>query len=153
MNPIPAHFEVLFEQYGMPAMSGLDLSRLEVEWLRFRSSIPEPWKLNNDGREYRVGEVAAAKGYSAKYPTILVPGIVSTVRAACWFSSFQLIIQYRGWRVGPLRQNIGVRSGQLLSCPSHWLKSDNRDTERSCGEDSSGGVGGTTALLRRGVAE
>lgn len=79
VNPIPAHLEVLFEQYGIPAIPGLDLSRLETEWIRFRGSIPEPWKLNNDGREFKVGEAAAERGLHAKYPTILVPGIVSTV--------------------------------------------------------------------------
>jgi phospholipid:diacylglycerol acyltransferase len=82
VHPSPDHLEVLFEQYGIPAIPNLDLTRLETEWLRFRSSIPEPWKLNNDGREYKVGEAAAARGMSAKYPTILVPGIVSTVTMA-----------------------------------------------------------------------
>ena len=80
VNPMPGHIEVLFEQYGIPAIPNLDLSRLETEWIRFRSSIPEPWKLNNDGREFKVGETAAARGLNAKHPTILIPGIVSTVR-------------------------------------------------------------------------
>jgi phospholipid:diacylglycerol acyltransferase len=76
---VPVHIEVLFEQYGMHSIPNLDLSRLEIEWKHFTSSIPEPWKLNTDGREFKVGEAAAARGFSMKHPTILVPGIVSTV--------------------------------------------------------------------------
>lgn len=58
----------------------IDLSRVEVEWQRLRSSIPEVWKLANDGREFQVGEEFKANGLTAYYPIILVPGIVSTVR-------------------------------------------------------------------------
>ncbi|EIW80823.1 phospholipid diacylglycerol acyltransferase [Coniophora puteana RWD-64-598 SS2] len=56
----------------------LDLSAVETEWLRFKSNIPEVWKLNNDGREFQVGEAAKARGLTAKHPVVLVPGIVST---------------------------------------------------------------------------
>ena len=58
----------------------IDLTRVEVEWQRLRSSIPEVWKLANDGRGFQVGEAFKAKGLTAHYPVILVPGIVSTVR-------------------------------------------------------------------------
>jgi phospholipid:diacylglycerol acyltransferase len=57
----------------------IDLSSVESEWNRLRSNIPEVWKLANDGREFRVGEEFKARGLSARYPVILVPGIVSTV--------------------------------------------------------------------------
>ena len=53
--------------------------RLADEWSAFKSRIPEPWKLNNDGREFKVGERLRDRGLSAKYPIVLVPGIVSTV--------------------------------------------------------------------------
>ncbi|EGO00883.1 hypothetical protein SERLA73DRAFT_50487 [Serpula lacrymans var. lacrymans S7.3] len=56
----------------------IDLSRVETEWQRLRSNIPELWKLNNDGREFKVGEDIKARGLSANYPIVLVPGIVST---------------------------------------------------------------------------
>ena len=56
-----------------------DLSRVEVEWTRLKSSIPEVWKFNNDGREFEVGEAIRLRGLSAKYPVVLIPGIVSTV--------------------------------------------------------------------------
>ncbi|KAJ8591326.1 Lecithin:cholesterol acyltransferase [Rhizopogon salebrosus TDB-379] len=56
----------------------IDLSRVELEWKRFRSNIPEVWKLNNDGREFQVGEAMKERGLTAHYPVVLVPGIVST---------------------------------------------------------------------------
>ncbi|KAF9243104.1 Lecithin:cholesterol acyltransferase-domain-containing protein [Melanogaster broomeanus] len=58
----------------------IDFSRVEVEWDRLRSNIPEVWKLNNDGREFQVGEAMKERGLTAQYPVVLVPGIISTVR-------------------------------------------------------------------------
>ncbi|KAI0820956.1 LACT-domain-containing protein [Irpex lacteus] len=55
-----------------------DLSLVENEWRRLKSNIPEPWKLNNNGLEFTVGEAIAERGLSAKHPVILVPGIIST---------------------------------------------------------------------------
>ncbi|TFY81159.1 hypothetical protein EWM64_g2857 [Hericium alpestre] len=63
---------------SMPQMPSFDFSRVEVEWKRFTSNIPELWKLNNDGREFKVGEAMKDRGLSAEYPIVLVPGIVST---------------------------------------------------------------------------
>lgn len=57
----------------------IDLSRVELEWRRFRNNIPEVWKLNNDGREFKAGEAMKARGLTAHYPIVLVPGIVSNV--------------------------------------------------------------------------
>jgi phospholipid:diacylglycerol acyltransferase len=64
----------------MPDIPGFDFSRVEAEWQRLRSNIPEVWKFNTDGREFQVGEAFKAKGLSAKYPVVLIPGIISTVR-------------------------------------------------------------------------
>jgi len=74
-------------QYGVvlpefPGLPGFDCPRVEAEWSRFRSNIPEFWKFNNDGREFQVGDQMQARGLSAKYPVILVPGVISTVRPA-----------------------------------------------------------------------
>jgi phospholipid:diacylglycerol acyltransferase len=70
--------------YGLNGLSmpGLDYARVEAEWARLRSAvqIPEVWKLNNDGREFQVGEDAKRRGLSAKHPVVLIPGIISTVR-------------------------------------------------------------------------
>lgn len=76
------HVSSLVDQYefSLPQLPGLDLSRVEAEWIRLRSSIPEVWKFNNDGREFMVGEAMKARNLSAKYPVVLIPGIVSTVR-------------------------------------------------------------------------
>ncbi|KAI0314675.1 phospholipid/diacylglycerol acyltransferase [Amylostereum chailletii] len=54
------------------------MSLIESEWSRFTSQIPEPWKLNNDGREFQVGDAMKQRGLTAKHPVVLVPGIIST---------------------------------------------------------------------------
>jgi phospholipid:diacylglycerol acyltransferase len=64
----------------------IDWSRIEFEWENLKARIPEPWKLNNDGREFMVGEKLREEGLRAKYPVVLVPGIISTV---CQPSIFQ----------------------------------------------------------------
>jgi hypothetical protein len=76
------HSNLLFfiEEYDISLkIPDIDLSRVELEWKRFRSNIPELWKLNNDGREFQVGEAMKERGLTAHYPVVLVPGIVSTV--------------------------------------------------------------------------
>ena len=70
------HVAALAEQYDINLP---DLSRMEAEWTRLRNNIPEVWKFNNDGREFKVGEAMKARGLSAEYPVVLIPGIVSTV--------------------------------------------------------------------------
>nr|VWP02474.1 Zn(2)-C6 fungal-type domain-containing protein [Ganoderma boninense] len=79
------HLALLMDEFDItiPEFSTLDIplmnfSRVEVEWQRLWQNIPEPWKLNNNGLEFTVGEKIAAKGLSAKYPIVLVPGIIST---------------------------------------------------------------------------
>lgn len=75
-----SHVAALADQYDI---SLPDLSRVEIEWTRLRSNIPELWKFNNDGREFQVGESINARGLGAKYPVVLIPGIVSTVSRYC----------------------------------------------------------------------
>lgn len=72
---------VLMNEYdiNLPQLPGLDLSRVEAEWSRFRSNIPEIWKFNNDGREFQVGDEMKARGLSAEHPVVLIPGVISTV--------------------------------------------------------------------------
>jgi len=54
-------------------------ARLESEWDALKARIPEPWKLNNDGREFQVGERMRSEGRAATHPVVLIPGIISTV--------------------------------------------------------------------------
>lgn len=77
---IPASLAVLLSEYdiSLPEFPQLDLSRVETEWRRLTSNIPEIWKLNNDGREFQVGDQMAARGLSAMYPVVLIPGVIST---------------------------------------------------------------------------
>ncbi|KAF5326319.1 hypothetical protein D9611_000021 [Ephemerocybe angulata] len=77
---IHSQMTLLMSQYdiNIPQLPGFDFSRLETEWTRFTSSIPEVWKFNTDGREFQVGEKMAERGLSAAHPVILIPGIIST---------------------------------------------------------------------------
>jgi phospholipid:diacylglycerol acyltransferase len=81
---VPAQHLPAFPQMLMAEMPGwefdLDFARVEAEWARLRAAvqIPEVWKLNTDGREFAVGEAARARNLSAKFPVVLIPGIIST---------------------------------------------------------------------------
>ena len=74
---LPEHLQILLDEYefAIPTIPTLDFS---AEWQRFKSNIPEPWKLANDGREFLVGEEMKSRGLEAKYPVVLIPGIIST---------------------------------------------------------------------------
>ena len=64
-----AHIQTLVNDYydiNLPELPGF--------------SIPEIWKFHNDGREFQVGEAMKARGLSAEFPVVLIPGIISTVR-------------------------------------------------------------------------
>lgn len=82
------HLALLLDEFefdlSLPQLP-FDLSMVENEWRRLKSNIPEPWKLNTNGLEFTVGEAIAERGLSAKHPVILVPGIISTVRAMRFF--------------------------------------------------------------------
>ncbi|KAF8160852.1 Lecithin:cholesterol acyltransferase-domain-containing protein [Crassisporium funariophilum] len=80
LQDLHTHVTTLVNDYelNLPQLPGFDLSRVEAEWTRLRSNIPEVWKFNNDGREFQVGEAMKARGLSAEYPVVLIPGIVST---------------------------------------------------------------------------
>ena len=89
---IPGHVAVLLEDYDISlSLPQIDLSRVQAEWKRLISTIPEPWKLNTDGREFRVGDAIKARGLEANHPIVLIPGVISTVShpLAVRFSSRQ----------------------------------------------------------------
>ncbi|KAI0276276.1 LACT-domain-containing protein [Russula aff. rugulosa BPL654] len=76
---IPGHFAVFLEDYDISlSLPQIDLSNVQTEWKRLMSTIPEPWKLNTDGREFQVGDAMKARGLEAKYPVVLIPGVIST---------------------------------------------------------------------------
>ena len=79
-STLPGHFSVFLEEYDLSLPLPIDLSRVQAEWNRLISTIPEPWKLNTDGREFQVGDAIKARGLDATYPVILIPGVISTVR-------------------------------------------------------------------------
>ena len=70
----------------------IDWTRFETEWTAFKARLPEPWKLNNDGREFKVGERMRERGLKAEYPVVLIPGIISTS-----LESWSTSDEYRSW--------------------------------------------------------
>ncbi|KAH8115455.1 Lecithin:cholesterol acyltransferase [Phellopilus nigrolimitatus] len=76
---------------AMPTLD-IDWGRFDGEWEALKARIPEPWKLNNDGREFQVGERARDRGLHAHHPVVLVPGIIST-----GLESWSTSDEYRGW--------------------------------------------------------
>lgn len=85
IQDLQLHVATLANQYdiNLPEFPDFDFSRVEAEWTRLRSTIPEVWKFNNDGREFQVGEAMKARGLTAQHPVILIPGVVSTVSILC----------------------------------------------------------------------
>jgi phospholipid:diacylglycerol acyltransferase len=81
---IPSHFALFLEDYDISmSLPQIDLSNVLTEWKRLMSTIPEPWKLNTDGREFQVGDAMKARSLGAEYPVVLIPGVISTVRSLC----------------------------------------------------------------------
>ncbi|KII96161.1 hypothetical protein PLICRDRAFT_35093 [Plicaturopsis crispa FD-325 SS-3] len=80
IQDLHASLTLLLSEYDInfPELPDLDFSRVDAEWQRLRSNIPEFWKLHKDGREFQVGEEMKARGLSAEYPVVLIPGIIST---------------------------------------------------------------------------
>ncbi|KAF8200725.1 phospholipid:diacylglycerol acyltransferase [Pholiota molesta] len=80
IQDLQLHVATLANQYdiNLPEFPDFDFSRVEAEWTRLRSTIPEVWKFNNDGREFQVGEAMKGRGLTAQHPVILIPGVVST---------------------------------------------------------------------------
>lgn len=111
-----AQLTLLMDQYdlNLPQLPDFDFSRLEVEWSRIRSNIPEVWKFNTDGREFQVGENMADRGLTAKYPVVLIPGVISTVSL---ISSHQVwtchdLVVIRDWNHGQHHQIIARSSAK-----------------------------------------
>ncbi|KAI0364420.1 LACT-domain-containing protein [Pilatotrama ljubarskyi] len=82
-------FEISMPEFPALDLPQLDLSRVELEWRRLWSNIPEPWKLNTNGLEFTVGEKIAERGLSAKHPVVLIPGIISTASHSCLVRSIR----------------------------------------------------------------
>ena len=81
IHDIHGQMAVFMTEYdiNLPQLPDFDFSRVEVEWTKLRSSIPELRKFTDDGREFQVGDALKKRGLDAEYPVVLVPGIISTV--------------------------------------------------------------------------
>ena len=71
----PKNFQDL-QAHIQTLVNGYDINLPELPGF----SIPEIWKFQNDGREFQVGDAMKARGLSAEFPVVLIPGIISTVR-------------------------------------------------------------------------
>lgn len=76
----PYHSSLIFslEQYELSRFSELDWARIEIEWDRLRGQIPEPWKFQDDGREFQVGEGLRNRGLQPVHPVVMIPGVITT---------------------------------------------------------------------------
>ena len=105
-SSLPGHVAVFLEDYDISmSLPQIDLSSVQTEWKRLISTIPEPWKLNTDGREFQVGDAIKARGLEAKYPVVLIPGVISTVRRLRTFKLTDELRYYRqsleSWSTAP----------------------------------------------------
>ncbi|EIN06718.1 Lecithin:cholesterol acyltransferase [Punctularia strigosozonata HHB-11173 SS5] len=100
----------------LPFKYSMDFSRVETEWQRFRSSIPEVWKLNTDGREFQVGEQIKAQGLTAQYPVVLVPGVISTgLESWSTESEYRDLFRVKVWGGFPMIQQVMFDKDRWMS--------------------------------------
>jgi phospholipid:diacylglycerol acyltransferase len=77
--PIPPHLMMMLDEYDLSA-SLLKNPSFQFEWRQITGTLAEAAKAWTTNRDFKVGTELAEKGLSAKYPVVLIPGIVSTVR-------------------------------------------------------------------------
>ncbi len=123
-----AQLLLFMDQYdiALPALPDFDFSRVEQEFTRLRSNIPELWKFNRDGREFLVGDQIAARGLTAQHPVVLIPGVISTVRAVQRASLFLHLTSGLGLRIMVNESRLStLLSGETMGwlqyvVPSHF---------------------------------
>lgn len=114
-------FDITIPEFSTLDIPLMNFSRVEVEWQRLWQNVPEPWKLSNNGLEFTVGEKIAAKGLSAKYPIVLIPGIISTVRLVVNLSPWiekPCFCRDRVWSLGPLLTSTDLFSARSFGVAS-----------------------------------
>ncbi|KAH9973691.1 Lecithin:cholesterol acyltransferase-domain-containing protein [Lactifluus volemus] len=115
---IPGHFAVFLEDYDIFSLSlpHIDLSRVQTEWKRLISTIPEPWKLNTDGREFQIGDAIRARGLEAKYPVVLIPGVISTSLES-WSTSpeYRAFFRQKVWGGFPMISQVTFNREKWMS--------------------------------------
>lgn len=92
LSQYPSNLGALLQNVVTSIDFDFDWGRLETEWDAFKARLPEPWKLNNDGREFLVGERMRDRGLRAEHPVVLIPGIISTS-----LESWSTSDEYQGW--------------------------------------------------------
>ncbi|KAH7102236.1 LACT-domain-containing protein [Auriculariales sp. MPI-PUGE-AT-0066] len=74
---IPMDIWELLEQAGIPRLPEVELARLFTELGAMRSAIPSMEQFQGV-ESFLVGSELAGQGYTAEYPVIIIPGIIST---------------------------------------------------------------------------
>lgn len=82
LPPIPPHLSMLLDEYDLSlpfAMPNTSMS-LQFEWRQLTVPFTEAANAWTTTRDFKVGTDMKERGLAAKYPVVLIPGIVSTVR-------------------------------------------------------------------------
>ncbi|KAH9996664.1 Lecithin:cholesterol acyltransferase-domain-containing protein [Russula compacta] len=114
---IPGHFSVFLEDYDISlSLPQIDLSHVQAEWKRLISTIPEPWKLNTDGREFQVGDAIKARGLEANHPVVLIPGVISTSLES-WSTSpeYRAFFRQKVWGGFPMISQVTFNREKWMS--------------------------------------
>lgn len=131
-------FEITMPEFPNLDLPQLDLSRVELEWQRLWSNIPEPWKLNTNGLEFTVGEKIAERGLSAKHPVVLIPGIISTASVSTLYTLLSVVTRmiHRVWSHGPpppiTGRSSARRSGEGSLCSPRSPSTATNGSLHSC---------------------
>ena len=146
------HLAILMSSYdlALPQLPEFDFSRVEAEWARVRTGagLPELWKINNDGREFKVGEEIAERGLSAEYPVVLIPGIVSTN-----LESWSTVPEYRAFFREKLWGGFTMIS-QVMFNKEKWIAAMSLDPITGLDPDggikvrAAEGIGAASALVQ-----
>ncbi|KAI9462617.1 Lecithin:cholesterol acyltransferase-domain-containing protein [Russula earlei] len=114
---IPGLFAVFLEEYDISlSLPQIDLSRVQAEWRKLISTIPEPWKLNTDGREFQIGDAIKARGLEANHPVILIPGVISTSLES-WSTSpeYRAFFRQKVWGGFPMLSQVTFNREKWMS--------------------------------------
>jgi len=75
---MPVDMWELLEQAGVPRLPEVELARFLAEIGTMRASLPTMDQFQGV-EPFGVGSQLAQDGYTAKFPVVIVPGIISTV--------------------------------------------------------------------------
>lgn len=79
LPPLPAQLAMMMDELDLSFSLPENLSSLSsMEWKQLADNVVTPARSWLTGRDFAVGQELADRGYRAKHPVILIPGVVST---------------------------------------------------------------------------